>query len=952
MWGPWSFIVLKPSGGRLFERIICRFLLLVFLSIQLHAQERKQQARDILTFTSAALPLEWRLSLLEGISTKLYHSDFRLVVSSQPSEFFQRFNALPEGSILLLIGKPPTALTDHLPKKMQLPAYFAGSATEGKSIKSILPQIKSISYPELATSNLDLSYRLFPATQELTIITPYSKHSPEIHSLKQRFFKQYSSYSSLKILTPKEALSNGNLTVGPYSTYLLLSPLPYPSNRALQTLISKLTFDSKEAPIITNLSPAYYMEADARYAISPFHFGEQIGATISSGDESEQKTAGSTARYFINHQSLEHHSDMLGSLPEHYTATGQSNDTSQEYIPWFCVGVFLLCSGLVITFLVSSSKEKHSRHQEPHVFKLTEEGEVHYCNSSFLHFHNIKTHEQENLSINSLYSPISASTLIQIVSQVFHSNTMHQCNLHLISRSGNSIEALFTIIPTGTMNNPELTCIAQTAPEQKDEEVTTPPSIKPTLLDELEIGFARGNIIRDDQFRVTGYELFHVNQVLKEFLTHDKDEFLFSGDQEPWLRFLSNASRSDSPLHLQHEYKNNLFALIIIHPLPKDRFMLTAHKVHTILQSMEEKRFLLQCKQVLFTVLDQDTRFITINPAWLQLLGWDSDELMGMSIREFIHSEDLTAAEDICAVSRAERLSHQSKDLRILCKDGSYRWFFLTCFYSPEEEHTYIMAFDVTRRKRLESRLLSAKNLAEKANLTKGELLINLSEEIRLPLMGIQSTIQDILSQKTSHWRENLYEIQQTCSSLYNSLEDMMAFATTEVECQLHRPETFSLNRLAEEIQIFLQPQLQSLNVSFSLIHESSGTNHVFIGHYSRIRQSLLLLFGLLLQQQTASEIQLELRAQNTHDIGLPQSELHFDITYTCPEFEASFFNSVFNPGIPDLQAFSIAREITLIPYQIRRLLLEIRGNVQVEREGNALIFHITALCKPTRSQS
>ena len=62
-----------------------------------------------------------------------------------------------------------------------------------------------------------------------------------------------------------------------------------------------------------------------------------------------------------------------------------------------------------------------------------------------------------------------------------------------------------------------------------------------------------------------------------------------------------------------------------------------------------------------------------VNPAWTEMLGWPEDALLGTSLFDLIHPDDLThtiaGARDI-----SEGISHARFDNRYRAKDGSYRW--------------------------------------------------------------------------------------------------------------------------------------------------------------------------------------------------------------------------------------------------------------------------------------
>jgi PAS domain S-box-containing protein len=68
-----------------------------------------------------------------------------------------------------------------------------------------------------------------------------------------------------------------------------------------------------------------------------------------------------------------------------------------------------------------------------------------------------------------------------------------------------------------------------------------------------------------------------------------------------------------------------------------------------------------------------DGKMTAVNPAWTEILGWHENELVGFSLVDFVHPDDLDhtiqATKDL-----AEGRSHDRFDNRYRHRDGSYRW--------------------------------------------------------------------------------------------------------------------------------------------------------------------------------------------------------------------------------------------------------------------------------------
>jgi len=94
-----------------------------------------------------------------------------------------------------------------------------------------------------------------------------------------------------------------------------------------------------------------------------------------------------------------------------------------------------------------------------------------------------------------------------------------------------------------------------------------------------------------------------------------------------------------------------------------------------------------------------------VNPAWVRVLGWSRDELMGRPLLFFVHPEDQEitseAFESIFQGQPIEEL-----DMRFRCRNGSYLWLSWSSFPYPDREVVFSVVKDITHNKMAERKLL------------------------------------------------------------------------------------------------------------------------------------------------------------------------------------------------------------------------------------------------------
>jgi PAS domain S-box-containing protein len=99
----------------------------------------------------------------------------------------------------------------------------------------------------------------------------------------------------------------------------------------------------------------------------------------------------------------------------------------------------------------------------------------------------------------------------------------------------------------------------------------------------------------------------------------------------------------------------------------------------------------------LMAVVDTDGNFIHVNAAFNNILGWNTDELIGQSYATLIHPDDMahvTAGFDpVDGVVPSE----VEMELRELCRDGSFRWMKWTI--KRDGGLNYAVGHDITSRK-------------------------------------------------------------------------------------------------------------------------------------------------------------------------------------------------------------------------------------------------------------
>ncbi len=126
----------------------------------------------------------------------------------------------------------------------------------------------------------------------------------------------------------------------------------------------------------------------------------------------------------------------------------------------------------------------------------------------------------------------------------------------------------------------------------------------------------------------------------------------------------------------------------------------------TIRVSAEEERDRLFNLSIdMLAVWGYDGVLQQVNPAWVRVLGWSRDELMGQPLTFFIHPDDLEITQDAFD-SLFQGQPIDELDMRFRCRNGSFLWLSWSSFPYPDREVVFSVVKDITHNKIAERKLL------------------------------------------------------------------------------------------------------------------------------------------------------------------------------------------------------------------------------------------------------
>ena len=206
-----------------------------------------------------------------------------------------------------------------------------------------------------------------------------------------------------------------------------------------------------------------------------------------------------------------------------------------------------------------------------------------------------------------------------------------------------------------------------------------------------------------------------------------------------------------------------------------------------------------------------DGRIHYASPASASLIGYQPAELIGRSLTDFVHPDDVPVVSS--AFTSAGEGKAATAELRFITKQGSYAWGEFRCRPAgrPGDAMGDIVAVtrDVAERKAHERDLIHARDLAEGANRAKSRFLANMSHELRTPLNAILGFSEVMthqmfgpIGQRYVDYAQLIHESGGHLLGLINSILDMSKIEAGRFKLQ---PEPFDLSEVAVQALRFVR---------------------------------------------------------------------------------------------------------------------------------------------------
>jgi len=240
-----------------------------------------------------------------------------------------------------------------------------------------------------------------------------------------------------------------------------------------------------------------------------------------------------------------------------------------------------------------------------------------------------------------------------------------------------------------------------------------------------------------------------------------------------------------------------------------ERALVEANKA--LKNSEEQYRALFNTALDAILIADDEARYVNVNPAACELLGYTADELLKLSVPEVTSYGDQANFKPLWQSFLKQGV--QRGEYTVRRKDGvevevDYR---AVANYMPGR-HLAVM-HDISERKRAEQSLIEAKEQAEQASEAKSLFLSRMSHELRTPLNSILGFAQLLDADLDQDHKEKLKYIISSGSHLLDLINDLLDLSKIESDKLEISTERVALDRQIQDCIEAIQPLAGAQNI-------------------------------------------------------------------------------------------------------------------------------------------
>lgn len=325
--------------------------------------------------------------------------------------------------------------------------------------------------------------------------------------------------------------------------------------------------------------------------------------------------------------------------------------------------------------------------------------------------------------------------------------------------------------------------------------------------------------------------------------------------------------------------------------------------------------------------VDLQDRIQYANPSFVEMCGYDMEELLGMNARTFLTSVE---SNDLMSEKVAIRTKGKSDAYEIAIKNKreETRWWLVSGApsYNEKGELTGSIGIhlDITDQKKLQDELQEARELAEASSRAKETFLANMSHEIRTPMHAISGMVALLLKTKlTPTQKFNLEVIRTASENMLIILNDILDLSKLEASKLVMEKVGFELEPVLRKAVQVMKIKAREKKLDLSLDILTDGVAPVLKGDPYRLNQILFNLMSNAIKFTEAGHVRVHCLWERNEE---NRQFLRFEVSDTGIGMEPEFMEHLFEKFSQEHQSTSRTYGGTGLGMNITRELISLMG--------------------------
>ncbi len=279
--------------------------------------------------------------------------------------------------------------------------------------------------------------------------------------------------------------------------------------------------------------------------------------------------------------------------------------------------------------------------------------------------------------------------------------------------------------------------------------------------------------------------------------------------------------------------------------------------------------------------LDASGRWVRVNNRLCEIIGYNRDELLGMTFHQLTDPEDLR--DDVRQFESliSGELAGYSCESRYHHRDGHIIWVLLTLSRrwdrAGRPAGCLAVIQDISDRKEAEIALQRAKRMADSANRAKSNFVANMSHELRTPMtaiLGFADMLADAID--VPEQLEKVKTLKRNAEYLLRLLDDILDLSKIESRRLNRDTKPCDLMGLIDEVEVLMQGRAAQLGNQLSFHFPTQLPKTIYTSG-ARVRRILVNLIANALRFTSQGEVNVAMRYrldQCADEEGLPCLEV------------------------------------------------------------------------------